>query len=350
MQPCAQSCCWRNADTDTLRRRAIACPVNTGWIPGITCRIRLYTGKVFTSMILVTGACGAMGSVLVRGLIAAGNKVRACVMPGDPCVSRIADSSAELWEADITDSQQMQGICNGITTVYHLAAIIITPNEWIFQSINVEGTRIVLEEAQKAHVDHFIYISSASVTYPYPTPYSLSKRRAEALVVASGIPYTIIRPTLVYGKIGGQEFDMYLVYLLKFPVVPFIGNGHALKQPVHVDDIMRGLLMLPGNSVTYGKIYNFSGSEAITMRDFSRLCLTLLGKPHKPFVYLPVWLCRCIGRGMALFMKNPPLTWQVIAGIIQDANLDPSEAMRDIGYKPVKVSDHIHTCFPRTHR
>ena len=298
-------------------------------------------------MILVTGACGAMGSVLVRGLTSVGHKVRACVMPGDPFISRIADTGAELWEANITNLQQMQGICSNVTIVYHLAAIIITNDERIFKSINVEGTRIILVEAQKAGVGHFIYTSSASVTYPHPTSYSLSKCSAEALVVASGIPYTIIRPTLVYGKIGGQEFDMYLDYLQKFPVVPFIGNGRALKQPVHVDDIMRGLLALPGNAATLGKIYNFSGGEAITIRDFSRLCLTLLGKPNKLFVYLPVWLCRCIGWVMALFMKNPPLKWQVIAGIIQDANLDPSEAMRDIGYNPVKVSDYLYHSFPR---
>jgi NADH dehydrogenase len=298
-------------------------------------------------MILVTGACGAMGSVLVRGLTSAGHKVRACVMPGDPYISRIADTGAELREADITNPPQMQGICSNATIVYHLAAIIITKDEQIFKRINVEGTRIILAEAQKAGVEHFIYISSASVTYHHQTPYSLSKRNAEALVVASGIPYTIIRPTLVYGKIGGQEFDMYLDYLQKYPIVPFIGNGRALKQPVFVDDIMRGLLALPGNAATHGKIYNFSGGESISMRDFSRLCLTLLGKPNKLFVYLPVWLCRCIGWIMALVMKNPPLKWQVIAGIIQDANLDPSEAIRDTGYNPVKVKNYLHNCFPR---
>ena len=298
-------------------------------------------------MILVTGACGAMGSVLVRGLTSAGHKVRACVLPDDPYISRIADTGAELWEADITNPQQMQGMCCDVTIVYHLAAIIITKDERIFKSINVEGTRFILAEAIKAGVEHFIYISSASVTYSHPTPYSLSKREAEALVIVSGIPYTIIRPTLVYGKIGGQEFDMYLDYLQKYPFVPFIGNGRALKQPVFVDDIMRGLLSLSGNSATLGKVYNFSGGESLSMRDFSRLCLTLLDKPHKPFVYLPVWLCRCIGWAMALFMKNPPLKWQVIAGIIQDANLDPSEAMRDIGYNPVKVIGYLHNCFPR---
>jgi nucleoside-diphosphate-sugar epimerase len=300
-------------------------------------------------MILVTGGTGAMGSVLVRQLARRGHQVRVVCMPHDPFVSRVKDCAADIRYADVGDRNACQGICDGMATVYHLAAIIVSKDESAFARINVEGTRNIVEQAARAKVGHFVYVSSASVVYPHPTPYSLSKRAAEEIVLQSGIPFTIVRPTLVYGEKGGLEFDMYLEYLKKFPVVPFIGNGASLKRPVYVEDITEGLLALCDNAASLGKTYNFSGGEAISILDFSRLCLQCMGARagRKLIVHMPVWLCMVVARMMGLVMKDPPLKWQVIAGITQDANLDPSDAIRDLGYAPKKVSQWLPKVFPR---
>jgi NADH dehydrogenase len=298
-------------------------------------------------MILVTGGTGAMGSVLVRMLAKRNERVRVLCMPNDPGVERIKDCAADIRYADVSRRQDCSGVCDDVATVLHLAAIIISNNESVFRKINVEGTRNMVDEAKQANISHFIYVSSASVVYPAPTPYSLSKRAAEKIVKTSGLVYTILRPTLVYGEKGGQEFDMYLDYLRKFPVVPFIGSGAALKRPVYVEDVNAGLLAVCGNKKSFGKTYNLSGGEAISMIGFTRLCLRLLGMEHKPVLCLPVWLCRAIAFLMKLVMRDPPLKWQVIAGIIQDANLDPSEAVTDLGYNPARVSEGLPRVFPR---
>jgi NADH dehydrogenase len=298
-------------------------------------------------MILVTGGTGAMGNVLVRMLHQRGDKVRVLCMPGDPFVSRVKDYSADIRYADIANREQCQGVCDGVAAVLHLAAVIVSNDETDFRKINVEGTRTIIEEAKKARVGQFIYVSSASVVYPRPTSYSLSKQEAEDIVKKSGLAYTIARPTLVYGARGGQEFDMYLAYLARFPVVPFIGGGGSLKRPVYVDDVNDGLLAMCGNEKALRKTYNLSGGEAISIVDFSRLCLQLLGHRHKPIVYVPVWLCKAMAAAMGLVMNDPPLTRQVIAGITQDANLDPADAMNDLGYAPKKVSEQLAKVFPR---
>jgi nucleoside-diphosphate-sugar epimerase len=298
-------------------------------------------------MILVTGGSGVMGSVLVREFCKQGRAVRALVMPGDPSVSRLNGCGCEIRYGDIVDRHSLAGICRDVDTVFHLAAVIVAADEAVFQAVNVEGTKSLVEEARRAGVGHFIYVSSASVTYPHPTPYSRSKRNAEEIVRRSGLNFTIVRPTLVYGASGGQEFDLYLDYLKKFPVVPFIGSGRALKRPVFVDDIRSGLMALEGAKIAHGKTYNFSGGEAITMLDFSRLCLRLLETARKPIVRLPVFFFRLAARLMKLVMKNPVLKWQTIAGIIQDANLDPASAMADLGYNPSRVGEKLPSCFPR---
>ncbi len=99
------------------------------------------------------------------------------------------------------------------------------------------------------------------------------------MVRESGVPWTIVRPTLVYSEDGGLEFKMFLDYLLKFPFIPFIGQGEAIKRPVYVQDLVdafrKNLVAIPEGT---GKIYNFSGKNAISIIDFARLCLLLSGQ------------------------------------------------------------------------
>lgn len=296
--------------------------------------------------ILVSGGTGVMGSRLVKGLVAAGHKTRILTLPDDPFVSRLKDVDCEIVYGDISEKESLKGIFNNIDVVYHLAAIIIAYDHSLFEKINTNGTKNMVEGAVAAGVKHFIYISSASVVYPRATSYSLSKIECERIVrEQSKIPYTIIRPTLVYDRNGGQEFMMFMEYLMKYPVVPFIGNGKSLKNPVDVDDLIKGMLAIPGNKICYGKIYNFSGGEEISIWELGKLMLKHKGE-SKFFIPIPVWLCKIFASVMKILMKRPPLTWNVIAGITQDGNLDHSSATRDIGYNPIGIQEGMKKYFP----
>ena len=157
--------------------------------------------------------------------------------------------------------------------------------------------------------------------------------------------WTIIRPSLAYNEYGGEEFMMYLDYLKRFPVVPFIGSGKALKNPVHVDDLMKGFLAVANNPKAYGKTYNFCGSEEISARELGELMLRHQGI-SKPIVSVPLPICKMIAAISAKAMKRPPLSWNAIAGISQNANPDWSEAKRDLGYDPIGIRAGLQKCFP----
>jgi nucleoside-diphosphate-sugar epimerase len=294
--------------------------------------------------ILVTGAAGVMGRRLVARLLADGFRVRSLVLPGDPERARLAALGSEIREGDVRDPATLRGICDGVDTLYHLAAIIISHDVSAFDRINRDGTAHVLAEADATSVPHVVYVSSASVTYPKRTPYAESKLAAEALVAARNGGYTIVRPTLVYDEHGGQEVRMFLDYLRRFPIVPFIGSGDAYKRPVWSEDIVDGLAKLAGNPIALGKQYNFSGAEAIRMRDFAHLLLAHHAA-DRPFLHLPVALCRGLARVLARVMAEPPLTLSAIAGVVNHADLDPSEAMRDLGYRPIGVREGFARCF-----
>lgn len=304
-----------------------------------------------TRLALVTGAAGVMGARLVRGLVAAGWRVRALVLPGDPLRARLADAALgaalEIHEGDVADAASLRGACDGVDTVYHLAAVIISHDPSVFTRVNREGTRHVVAEAARAGARHFIYVSSASVTYPRLTPYAVSKLAAEDIVKAEPrLAHTIVRPTLVYDVGGGQELLMFLAYLRRFPlVVPFIGAGRARKRPVWAADVMDGLLRLAGNPVALGKTYNLSGPDAIAIADFGRLLLRQHGE-RRLLLPVPVPLCRALAWALGRVMARPPLTPSAIAGIVNDANLDPGLATRELGYHPLSVREGLRRCFP----
>ena len=108
---------------------------------------------------------------------------------------------------------------------------------------------------------------------------------------------------------------------------------------------MDGLFRLAGSEVSHGKTYNLSGAESISMVDFARLLLRHHGL-SKPFLRIPVPLCRALAHLLRFFMEEPPLTTNAIAGVVNDADLDPAEAMHDLGYRPIGVREGFRRCFP----
>ena len=296
-------------------------------------------------MILVTGGTGAMGARLVRGLVERGEEVRVLTLPNDPLVSRLANLSCDIRFGDVADARSLEGVLDDIETVFHLAAILLSREPEVFRRVNVEGTRNTLNAAMAASAVHFVFVSSISVTYDWPTPYSLSKRESERIVKAqTRVPWTIVRPTLAYDVGGGEEFMMFMNALMRYPIVPFIGRGSALKSPVYVEDIVRGFLAIPGNTKSHGKTYNFCGGETISLWDLAHLLLELQGV-SKPFVRIPVPVCRALSALAERFMKRPVLTQNVIAGMTQHACPDPSEARADLGYAPVGVREGLARIF-----
>ena len=296
-------------------------------------------------MILVTGGAGVMGSRLVKGLVSRGHKVRVLTLPNDPCIERLSGIACEIVYGDVADAASLSGIFAGVKTVYHLAAIIIAYDHATLWRINVEGTRNMINGALGAGVEHFIYISSVSAAFPQGSDYAASKLAAEKIVKSqSKMHYTIVRPTLIYGKGEGQEFMMFMDSLKKYPVVPFVGKGLAKKNPVLADDIVQGLFPIAGNPVTYNKTYNFSGGEAVSMKELAYLMLKSQGL-SKPFLFLPLNVCRLIAFIMEKTMKRPPLTRYGISRIEHDAASDNTSAREDLGYNPIGVTEGLKRCY-----
>lgn len=308
------------------------------------------TGTLVKGPVLITGAAGEVGGRLVARIAADGHRVRALVLPGDPLRSRLDGLGVpvDVREGDVRDPATLEAAVAGVDTVLHLAAVILARDVAVFDSVNRQGTANLVAASAAAGVRHFIYVSSASVVYPALTPYGRSKLEAERIVQGeTRLLHTIVRPTLVYDETGGQEFALFRRYLERFPVVPFVGPTHgpraARKRPVHAADAVDGLSRMVGSEAALGRTYNLSGGETITLAELGRLVLALQGTP-KPFLPIPTFLCRAVAYALSAVMKNPPLTPYAVAGFTNHADLDPSQAMADLGWRPRGVRAGLAAC------
>jgi len=276
--------------------------------------------------------------------------VRALALPGDPLLARIAQLGCEVRLGDVAQPETLRGICADVETVFHLAAVVLADEPSVFWRVNVEGTRAMAELAADSGVRHFVLVSSASVVYRRATPYSRSKQQAER-IVQDLLPrrHTIVRPTLVYERGGGEEFQIFVAYLRRFFAVPLVGDGAARKRPVHVDDLVAGMAALVDNRLALGRTYDLCGAEAISIRELAQLVSAQLGL-RRWFVPLPAvgWrAAAAIGRlaqRWGMTDRRWALLEHAVAGLSQDADLDPSSAMRDLAFRPRGVREGLAEC------
>ncbi len=256
--------------------------------------------------------------------------------PGPQGASKAGKVSIVI--GDITRKESLAPGLQGVETVFHLAAVLLAPGRpEIFQSVNADGTRNLMEASQAAGAGHFIYVSSISVEYPRSNAYSRSKAQGETWVKASRIPYTIVRPCLAYADGGALEFMGFVDHLRRGPIVLLPAGGRALKSPVHIDDLVAGLSALPGNPKAFGKTYAFSGGEILSLRRMASLVTAHMGRP-KPIVGVPAWIC-LLGLGALWLLekatgRKSAFTFQTYTGLIQDAAPSHLAAAQDLGYRP----------------
>ncbi|HEU4631089.1 MAG TPA: NAD(P)H-binding protein [Gemmatimonadaceae bacterium] len=215
--------------------------------------------------ILVTGGTGTVGEAVVTELVRRGHEVR--------LLSRHATDDAMGWpervtgiDGDVGDPASVSGAADGCAAVLHLAAVEReSPPEATFQRVNVDGTRHVLAEAERAGARRFVYVSSLGAERG-TTDYHASKRAAEALVRASGLNWTICRVGSVYGP-GDPVISLLLIWVRTLPAVPVIDDGDQPFQPVAAEDLACGLATCVERHDLVTRVLELAGTDRTSMND-----------------------------------------------------------------------------------
>ncbi len=237
------------------------------------------------SVILVTGAAGFVGSHVVPALVDAGHSILALVRDPDDAallVRRLTPaqrSSVEARTGDVTDPGSLPAAVAGADAVVHLAAI---PRDWdggaSLRLVNTEGTRNVLAAAKGAGIRRFVHLGAMGVADDPDLHYASSKARAMALVRDSGLDWTILSPSVLYGPRDGFFNILAGLVRLSPGIVPITGTGAARFQPLAIGDLAQAVVLALGDPATIGHEYLLGGPRYWTYREIMEEVLRGMGK------------------------------------------------------------------------
>lgn len=290
------------------------------------------------TVVLVTGATGFVGRRVVRALHDRGAEVR-CLVHTPGRKGALAGLDAEQVRGSVSDAASLRLAMRGVRTVVHLVAVIRERPGSTFESVNVQGAQNVALAAKEAGARQIVHVSAIGVCDDRRFAYLNSKWRGEQAVITSGVPYTILRPSLMFGE--GDEFFNVLAALVKLmPAVPMPGLGQARFQPIAVEDVARCIAQAVGNDALLGQVVEVGGPQQLTYKEMLRVVARTLGKRRAylpvpvPLLSLQVWL-------MERFLPRPPITTKQLQSLPID-NVTQSDAVeRVFGFQPRPLAGNI---------
>ncbi|HET7457759.1 MAG TPA: complex I NDUFA9 subunit family protein, partial [Gemmatimonadaceae bacterium] len=215
--------------------------------------------------IFVTGGTGVVGQAAVTALVEAGHEVR--------LFSRHADEEVRAWPrgvearaGSVADPADLRGAADGCDVVLHLVAVVReSPPEATFEKVNVEGTRNVVAEAERAGVRRLVYVSSLGADRG-KSEYHRSKKAGEEIARRFSREWVVVRPGNVYGP-GDEVISLLLKMIRILPAVPVIDGGEHEFQPVWVGDVAQALVGAVERPDVVGQSFDMTGADLTCMND-----------------------------------------------------------------------------------
>jgi UDP-glucose 4-epimerase len=302
--------------------------------------------------VLVTGATGALGPALVNRLLAAGYSVRSYGL--DTPAPGLYASPIEHITGNITDPIRLAASLPEVNVVFHLAALlhIENPDPGLaphYQRINVEGSRIVAEQAARAGVQRIVYFSTVKiygirqrqpVTEDHPvcpeTLYAQTKLAGEdAIRSVPGIENCVLRLSPVFGPRLKGSWSRLVSAIRRGMFLPIgtLRNAHSL---VCVDDVAQAAFLVGQHTGVHNQIYNVVGFEDPTLSDILSSIYTALGK-QLPRIAIPGWAAlagaHVLDAGLKLMHRRSPLTPERVRHFIDDEVYSGTK-LRHLGFAP----------------
>jgi dihydroflavonol-4-reductase len=313
------------------------------------------------NMILITGATGHIGNVLVNQLSTSypTEPIRLFLQPRER-LSMFDGLALELFFGDIRNAQDVQRAVSGARLVFHLAGLIDTAprRPTLLDEVNIGGTQNIVDACLMFHVERLIYVSSVHALpdlpdnqqiteikdFPVPNllgPYAQSKSAATAAVydgIRRGLDAVIVYPSGVLGPFDYQESQMGLLlrYLSTQGWVKLIMSFRGAYNFVDVRDVVAGMLAAAhlGRS---GEGYILSG-HAVTLKEIIRLEREALGQKQPAIFYAPAWVVRTgawlSGLFCRVFRIKQVFTPYSVAVLKSNCNISHEKATRELGYQP----------------
>ena len=216
--------------------------------------------------------------------------------------------------ADLAESGAWENHFADATSVIMLQAQIGAPTIDPFVRNNITSTERILMLIKKYSIPYTVHISSSVVESIADDYYTQTKKQQETLVLDSGIPCVVLRPTLMFGWFDRKHLGWLSRFMQKIPVFPIPGNGRYMRQPLYVGDFCRIIISCVQNKIS-GQVFNITGLEKVDYIDIIRhIKKTVDSKTI--ILPIPYTLFYSLLKIWALFDKNPPFTAEQLKALV----------------------------------
>ena len=287
--------------------------------------------------VLVTGSTGFLGRRAVEALHTDGHEVR-CLVRTPGYEDRFQARDLDVHYGSVSDKAALRSAMYDLDAVVHLVAIIRERGSTTFDSVNGQGTQNVATAAAEAGVGHFVHVSAIGADGTSTYPYLRSKGQGEAAVVASGIPYSILRPSILFGL--GDELSSTLSAIVRaFPVVPIIGTGSTLLQPIEIEDVAHCIAITVRDEPTMAPV-EIGGPEHLSYLDIVKiLCRTL--NVSRAYMPVPLTILQNSARVMEALLPSPPATREQLRMAALPNVTNPDSVHQNFHFHPRPLEGNI---------
>jgi NADH dehydrogenase len=297
--------------------------------------------------ILLTGPSGFVGSYTLPALIDAGHQVRALVR-SDGAQQRILArltpeqrGSVAFAPGDVTEPASLPAAIRGVDAVVHLVAIARDRNGGRdLERVNTQGTIDLIAAMRAEGVERLVHLGAMGVTDDPRLHYARSKARAEAAVRSSGLRWTILRPSLMWGERDGF-FNVIATLVRTSPgVVPIPAGQHSRFQPLAVTDLARTVVLSLERASTEGGSYDLGGPDYWTYREMVEEVLRAMDK-RRAILPLPLPLIKLVARTAEALHLPFPVASDQLRQLAYDNAADLDVVERSFGFAPLPMSGHL---------
>jgi len=277
--------------------------------------------------VFVTGATGFTGSRVVPLLLKSGYEVR-CLYRASSDRSFLTDSNIKWVLGDVSDVNSLTTAMQGANALVNIA------------SLGFGHADSIISAAKIAGIQRAIFISTTAIFTQLNAPSKKTRMAAELAIKTSGLKYTILRPTMIYGSDRDRNMWRLICFMRYSPIVPIFGDGKYLQQPIYVDDVAQAVVSCLSNDNTIGKSYNIAGKHPLTYNEVIDTIARQLNKrvwkfhvPSKPIVSL-----------LRLFEKvhiPSPIKAEQVLRLNENKDFSYAEAQRNFGFSPLSFEEGI---------
>ncbi len=282
--------------------------------------------------VFLTGATGFVGRNMLSHLLKDGHSVRMLVREPQKAVE-LPRSNVEYVAGDVVSGAGLDEGIKGCEAVIHLVGIIVEKGANTFDAVHHRGTRNVVEAARRGGIQRFIQMSALGVRADGVAAYQTSKWKGEEAVRNSGIPFCILRPSLIFGPGDGFVTQM-METMRKAPLFrPVPGDGKPRFRPIFIDDLTACFVRALTAEAATGQTIGLGGADELSLNEVLAEIARCAGV-RKPAIHIPLPLMY-VGAAVAqTLLANPPVTVDQLRMLREGSTCDIGPMKRIFGIEP----------------